>query len=171
MQHCSLQHRTLLPLCHIHNWVLFLLWLHPFILLELFLHWSPVAYWAPTDLGSSSFSVPSLCLFILFSRQERWSVLPFTPPVIYVSHLPVEPPSPPPSHPLGHRSARLGSLCYTATLTSAHGSVYMLMLLSPFVPLSPSPTVSTSPSLHLHCHSFPANTFTSTIFLDSVYMC
>ena len=31
--------------------------------LELFLHWSPVAYWAPTDLGSSSFSVLSFCLF------------------------------------------------------------------------------------------------------------
>ena len=27
--------------------------------LELFLHWSPVAYWAPTLLGSSSFSVLS----------------------------------------------------------------------------------------------------------------
>ena len=39
---------------HIHNWVLFLLWLHPSFFLELFPHWSPVAYWAPTDLGSSS---------------------------------------------------------------------------------------------------------------------
>ena len=32
-----------------------------------------VAYWASTDLGSSSFSVLSFCLFILFmgfSRQE-----------------------------------------------------------------------------------------------------
>ena len=38
---------------------------------------SPVAYWAPTDLGSSSFSILSFCLFILFmgfSRQaKRWS--------------------------------------------------------------------------------------------------
>jgi len=31
-----------------------------FFFLELFLHSSPVAYWAPTDLGSSSFSVISL---------------------------------------------------------------------------------------------------------------
>ena len=34
---------------------------------------SPVAYWAPADLGSSSFSILSFCLFILFvgfSRQE-----------------------------------------------------------------------------------------------------
>ena len=32
-----------------------------------------VAYWAPTDLGSSSFIVLTFCLFILFmgfSRQE-----------------------------------------------------------------------------------------------------
>ena len=35
----------------------------PSFFLELFLHWSPVAYWAPTDLGSSSFNVLSFCLF------------------------------------------------------------------------------------------------------------
>ena len=28
--------------------------------LELFLHFSPVAYWAPTDLGSSSFSAGTM---------------------------------------------------------------------------------------------------------------
>ena len=32
MQYCSLQLRSLLLLRHIHSWVLFLLWLHPFIL-------------------------------------------------------------------------------------------------------------------------------------------
>ena len=39
---------------------------------------------APTDLGSSSFSILSFCLFILFmgfSRQEYWSGLPFPSPV------------------------------------------------------------------------------------------
>ena len=44
--------------------------------LELFLHWPPGAYWAPTDLGSSSFSILSFCLFILFmgfSRQTHSS--------------------------------------------------------------------------------------------------
>ena len=59
----------------------------PSIFLELFLHWSPVAYWAPTDLGSSSFSVLSFYLFILFmgfSRQEYWSGLPFPSPVDHV---------------------------------------------------------------------------------------
>ena len=35
---------------HIHNWALFLFWLHLFILLELFFHLSPVAYWAYTNL-------------------------------------------------------------------------------------------------------------------------
>ena len=32
MPYCSLQHQTLLPSRHIHNWVLFLLWLFLFIL-------------------------------------------------------------------------------------------------------------------------------------------
>ena len=48
--------------------------------LELFLHSSSVAYWAPTDLGSSSFTVLFI-LFIGFSRQEYWSGLPFPSPV------------------------------------------------------------------------------------------
>ena len=59
----------------------------PSFFLELFLHWSPVAYWAPTDLGSSSFIILSFCLFILFmgfSRQEYWSSLPFPSPVDHI---------------------------------------------------------------------------------------
>ena len=55
--------------------------------LELFLHSSPVAYWAPTDRRSSSFSVLSFCLFILFmgfSRQEYRSGLPFPAPVDHI---------------------------------------------------------------------------------------
>ena len=81
MQYCSLQHWTLLPSpvtsttgCH------FCFGSASSFFLELFLHSSPVAYWAPTDLGSSSFSVISFCLFILFmgfSRQKYWSGLPF----------------------------------------------------------------------------------------------
>ena len=66
MQYCSLQHQTLLLLpvpsttgyCFCFGSI-------PSFFLELLLHWSPVAYWAPTDLGSSSFSVLSFCLFIL----------------------------------------------------------------------------------------------------------
>ena len=58
--------------------------------LELFSCSSPVAYWAPTDLGSSSFSILSFCLFILFmgfSRQEYWSGLPFPSPVDHILSL------------------------------------------------------------------------------------
>ena len=88
MQYCFLQHQTLLlspvtsaPGC----WFCFGSITSFF--LELFLHWSPVAYWAPTHLGSSSFGVLSFCLFIPFmgfSRQENWSGLPFLSPVDHI---------------------------------------------------------------------------------------
>ena len=61
------------------------LWLSFF--LELCLHSSPVAYVAPTNLGSSYFSVISFCLFILFmgfSRQEYWCSLPFPSPMHHI---------------------------------------------------------------------------------------
>ena len=87
MQYCSLQHRTLLPspvtsttgCCFCFGSI-------SLFFLEFFLHWSPAAYWAPTDLRDSSFHVLSFCLFILFmgfSRQEYWSGLPFPSPVAH----------------------------------------------------------------------------------------
>ena len=81
MQYCSLQHRTMLlsPVPCTTGYC-FRFGSIPSFFLELFLHPSPVAYWAPTNLGSSSFSVISFFLFILFmgfSRQEYWSGLPF----------------------------------------------------------------------------------------------
>ena len=81
MQYCSLQHQTLLlsPVTST-TWCVFCFGSIPSFFLELFLHWSPGAYCAPTDLGSSSFSILSFCLFILFmgfSRQEYWSGLQF----------------------------------------------------------------------------------------------
>ena len=81
MQYCSLQHRILFlsPVTSPAGYC-FCFGSIPSFFLELFLHRSPVAYWVPTDLGSSSFSVLSFCLFILFmgfSRQEYWSGLPF----------------------------------------------------------------------------------------------
>ena len=81
MQYCSLQHRTLLlsPVPSTTGCCFCFGSIYSFFL-ELFLHWSPIVSWAPTDLGSSSFSVLSFCLFILFmgfSRQEYWSDLPF----------------------------------------------------------------------------------------------
>ena len=83
VQYCSLQHRTLLPspgCCFCFGSI-------SSFFMELFLHWAPVAYWAPTNLGSSSFSLLSFCLFLLFmgfSRQEYWSVLPFPPPMDHI---------------------------------------------------------------------------------------
>ena len=88
MQHCSLQHQTLLssPVTPTTGCCFCFLSITSFFL-ELFLHLSPVAYWAPTDLGSSSFNTMSFCLFILFmgfSKQEYWSGLPFPSPVDHV---------------------------------------------------------------------------------------
>ena len=88
MRYCSLQHRTLLlsPVTSTTGCCFCFGSVSSFFL-ELFLHWSPVAYWAPTNLGSSSFSVLSFCLFILFmgfSRQEYWSGLPSPSPVDHI---------------------------------------------------------------------------------------
>ena len=88
MQHCSLQHWTLLPSPVTSTTVFWFCFgsISPFFL-DLFLHSSPVAYWAPTDLGSSYFSVLSFCLFIPFmgfSRQEYWKGLTLTSPVDHI---------------------------------------------------------------------------------------
>ena len=58
MQYCSLQHQTLLlsPVPSTTGYC-FCFGSIPLFFLELFLHWSPVACWEPTDLGSSSFSI------------------------------------------------------------------------------------------------------------------
>ena len=81
LQYFSLQHRTLLlspvtstPVC------CFCFGYICSFFLELFLHWSPVVYWAPPNLGSSPFGVLYFCLFILcmgLSVQEYWNGLPF----------------------------------------------------------------------------------------------
>ena len=66
MQYCSLQHQTLLP-SPVTSTIGCCFCFGPVssFFLELFLHWSSVAYWAPINLWSSSFSVLSFCLFIL----------------------------------------------------------------------------------------------------------
>ena len=85
LQCCSLQRQTLVP------WPVTstIGWCFSFVcvsslFLEFLLLFSPVAYWVLEypiwGVGSSSFSVLSFCLFILFmgfSRQEYWSGLPF----------------------------------------------------------------------------------------------
>ena len=84
VEYCCLQHRTfLLSLVPSTTGCCFCFGSTSSFFLELFLHSSSAAYWAPTDLGSSSFSVLPFCLFILFmgfSRQEYWSGLPFPSP-------------------------------------------------------------------------------------------
>ena len=87
MQYCSLQHQTLL-LSSVTSTAgyCFCFGSIPSFFLELFLHWSPVAYWAPTDLGSSPFSILSFCLFLLFMgfSRQHWSDLPFPSPVDHI---------------------------------------------------------------------------------------
>ena len=91
MQYCPLQHRALLPSPdtsatehHFHFGPATSFFLE---LLVTALFSSPVAYQTPSNLRSSSSSVLSFCLFILFmgfSWQEYWSGLPFPPPVDHI---------------------------------------------------------------------------------------
>ena len=72
---------------HIHNWVLFLLCLHPFILsgaISPLISSSILGTYQP---GEFNFQYPIFCLFILFmgfSRQKYWSGLPFPSPVDHI---------------------------------------------------------------------------------------
>ena len=88
MQYCSLQHQTLLPSqVTSPTGCCFCFGSMSSFFLELFLHWSPVEFCAPTDLGNSSFSVIPFCLFLLFmefSKQEYWNGLPFPSPVDHI---------------------------------------------------------------------------------------
>ena len=72
----SLWHRTLLPSPVIStNGCSFHFGSASSFFLELFIHSTPVAYWAPTDLGSSSFTITSFCLLIQFSRVLNARIL------------------------------------------------------------------------------------------------
>ena len=51
--------------------------------LKLYLHWSPVAYWAPTDLGEVHLSVSyiftfSYCSWVLQARILKWFAISFS---------------------------------------------------------------------------------------------
>ena len=87
MHYCSLQHQILLlsPVPSTTRCCFCFGSISSFFL-ELFLHWCPIAYWAPSDLGSSSFSILLFCLFILFMGFSRqyWSGLPFPSPVDHI---------------------------------------------------------------------------------------
>ena len=72
MLYCSLQHWTLLsPPETSTTGHCFHFGSASSFLPELLLHSSPVAHRAPTDLGSSSYSVTSFCLFTLFMGFSR----------------------------------------------------------------------------------------------------
>ena len=82
MQYCSLQHRALLlsPVTSTTG-CCFCIGAVYSVFLELFLHWSPVAYWAPPGLLSSSFSVLSFLPFhtvhgVLKARILKWFAIP-----------------------------------------------------------------------------------------------
>ena len=84
MQYCSLQHWTFLlsPVTSTTGHC-FCFGSIPSFFLELFLHWSPVAYCAPSNLGSSSFSILSFCLShtvhgILKARTLKWFAISFS---------------------------------------------------------------------------------------------
>ena len=81
MQYCCLQHQILLlsPVTSTTGYC-FCFGFISSLFLVLFLYSSLVAYWASTDLGSSSFSILSFCLFILFMGFSRfqWFAIPFS---------------------------------------------------------------------------------------------
>ena len=85
MQYCSLKHWNLLlsPVTSTAGYC-FCFGSIPSFFLELFLHWSPVAYWAPTNVGSSSFSILSFLPFhpvhgVLKARILKWFAIPPSP--------------------------------------------------------------------------------------------
>jgi len=84
----------------------------------------------------------------------------------YITSLPLTPPP-------GRRGAPGWAPCAPQQLLPSclHGSACMSVLLSPFAPLSPHPTVPVSLSSTSASLSLPANRFINSIFLGSVYMC
>ena len=84
MQYCSLQHWTLLlspapsttGCCFCFSSI-------PSFFLELFLHWSPVAYWAPYQPEEFIFQCPIFLPFhtvhgVLKARTLKWFAIPFS---------------------------------------------------------------------------------------------
>ena len=96
-QYCSLEHQTLLPspVTYATGWCFRFGSVSSFFL-ELFLHSSPVAYRAPIDLGSSSFSVYHFAFHtvygILKARMLKWFVIPLSSGPCFVRTLHHDPP-------------------------------------------------------------------------------
>ena len=84
MQYCSLQHQTFASITsHIHSWVFFLLWLHPFILSGVI---SPLisssilgTYWTWEFLFQYPIILPFLTVHgVLKARILNWFAIPFS---------------------------------------------------------------------------------------------
>ena len=84
MQYCSLQHWTLLPVTrHIHNWVLFLLWLHLFILSGVISPLISRSILGTYQPGEFIFQYPIFLPFhtvhgVLKARILKWFAIPFS---------------------------------------------------------------------------------------------
>ena len=95
---------------------------------------------------------------------------------VYIYPLPPGSPSHPQPHPtpLGHHRAPSWAPCAMQELPTSfyftHGSVYMSIPISHFIPPSPFPPCPKVHSLHLCLYSYPANRFISTILLI-LYTC
>ena len=88
MQYCSLHYQTLLPSSVISTTgYCFCFGFVSSFFLELFHHSFPVAYWAPSDLGSSSLIVIPFCLFTVFTGFLRWEDLDSLPSHSPVGHI------------------------------------------------------------------------------------
>ena len=108
-----------------------------------------------------------LCQFLLYNKNQ-----------LYVCNIPsllslLPTPTIPPLQVITEHRAELPVLYiqhFQLAVCFMHGSIYMSVLLSQFIPPSPSPPVSTVHSLCLCLYSCPTNIFISSIFLESIYM-
>ena len=84
MQYCTLQHQTFASITsHIHNWVLFLLWVHLFILSGVISPLFSSSILGTYQPGEFLFQCPIFLLFhtvhgILKARILKWFVIPFS---------------------------------------------------------------------------------------------
>ena len=83
MQYFSLQHQTLLLSRHIHSWVLFLLWLHPFILSGVISPLISSSILGTYQPGEFIFQCPIFLPFhtvhgVLKARILKWFAIPFS---------------------------------------------------------------------------------------------
>ena len=89
----------------------------------------------------------------------------------YIYPFPLEPTSTPSNRSRSSQSTKLSFLCYTAVSTSSftYYHVHMLILISQFIPPSPSPLWPQVCSLCPCVYSCPAERLISTIFPDYIY--